>query len=182
MSFDLGSRFRSIRRMHGLSQRQLARKTGVSHATISLIEQNRTSPSVSILMKLLNGIPISFGDFWSLDVETKEDVFYGADDLIKVDNGKIIYWQIGGNSSARTMLVQYERYQPGADSGDTLLSHESEEAGFVIKGRIELTVGDRRRVLGPGDAYYFDSRVPHRFRNIGHKDCDLVSTCTPPSF
>jgi mannose-6-phosphate isomerase-like protein (cupin superfamily) len=43
-------------------------------------------------------------------------------------------------------------------------------------------VGDQRRVLGPGDAYYFDSRLPHRFRNIGEEVCEIVSACTPPSF
>ncbi len=61
-----------------------------------------------------------------------------------------------------------------------MLQHESEEGGIVVKGRIELTVGDRKELLGPGDAYLFDSRIPHRFRNIGDEDCELISACTPP--
>jgi mannose-6-phosphate isomerase-like protein (cupin superfamily) len=36
--------------------------------------------------------------------------------------------------------------------------------------------------LEPGDAYYFDSRLPHRFRNVGEEECEVVSACTPPSF
>jgi mannose-6-phosphate isomerase-like protein (cupin superfamily) len=63
-----------------------------------------------------------------------------------------------------------------------MLRHESEEGGVVIRGRMEVTVGDQRRVLGPGDAYYFDSRIPHRFRNVGDEECEVVSACTPPSF
>ncbi|MGL4320431.1 MAG: cupin domain-containing protein, partial [Paracoccaceae bacterium] len=43
-------------------------------------------------------------------------------------------------------------------------------------------VGAMRKILGPGDAYYFDSRLPHRFRQIGHEKCILVSACTPPTF
>ncbi len=61
-----------------------------------------------------------------------------------------------------------------------MLSHESEEGGIVLNGRIEITVGDQQRVLGPGDAYYFDSRVPHRFRNVGNEACEIISACTPP--
>ena len=48
-----------------------------------------------------------------------------------------------------------------------MLRHEGEEGGVVVRGRIELTVGGETRVLGPGDAYYFTSAIPHRFRNAG---------------
>lgn len=44
----------------------------------------------------------------------------------------------------------------------------------------EITVGRDRRVLGPGEAYYFDSRRPHRFRNAG-VECDIISACSRPS-
>jgi mannose-6-phosphate isomerase-like protein (cupin superfamily) len=78
--------------------------------------------------------------------------------------------------------ILHERYAPGADSGKAMLRHDSEEGGVVISGRIELTVGERRRVLAPGEAYYFDSRQPHRFRNPFEEECIVVSACTPPSF
>lgn len=76
----------------------------------------------------------------------------------------------------------YECYQPGADTGHTMFRHEAEEGGIVINGRIEVTVGEKTRILGPGDAYLFNSRTPHRFRNIDKKVCTLVTACTPPSF
>jgi mannose-6-phosphate isomerase-like protein (cupin superfamily) len=52
----------------------------------------------------------------------------------------------------------------------------------VISGSIEVTVDSEVRVLGPGDGYLFDSRLPHRFRNIGDEACEVISACTPPSF
>ena len=63
--FDLGARLRSLREMHGLSQRELAKRAGVSNAIISLIEQNRTSPSVGSLKRVLDGLPISLADFFA---------------------------------------------------------------------------------------------------------------------
>jgi mannose-6-phosphate isomerase-like protein (cupin superfamily) len=80
------------------------------------------------------------------------------------------------------MSVIRERYAPGADTGADMLRHEGEEGGVVVRGRIELTVGGESRVLGPGDAYYFTSAIPHRFRNTGHEPCEIVSASTPPTF
>ena len=76
----------------------------------------------------------------------------------------------------------HERYRPGAQSGAKMLSHQGEEAGFVIKGRLTLEVDGRRYDLREGDAYRFDSRKPHAFRNAGDVDLVIVSACTPPTF
>ena len=78
--------------------------------------------------------------------------------------------------------MMHERYTPGADTGDEMLSHAGEECGIVISGVLELTVGGEVRRLVAGDAYYFDSRLPRRFRNPGTIDCVIVSACPPPSF
>ena len=60
-----------------------------------------------------------------------------------------------------------ETYEPGADTGSDMLRHVGEEGGVVVSGKVEVTIGGQTRVLGPGDAYYFASAVPHRFRNRG---------------
>jgi mannose-6-phosphate isomerase-like protein (cupin superfamily) len=87
-----------------------------------------------------------------------------------------------GDASRHALQVLHETYPPGADTGPDMLSHEAEEAGIVVSGIIEVTVGDQVRVLNPGDGYIFDSRKPHRFRNIGSTPCVIVSACTPPTF
>jgi mannose-6-phosphate isomerase-like protein (cupin superfamily) len=80
------------------------------------------------------------------------------------------------------MCILRELMPPGSDTGDSMLSHEGEEGGVIISGQVEITVGEQSRVLGPGDAYYFDSRLPHRFRNVGAEVALLVSASTPPTF
>ena len=72
--------------------------------------------------------------------------------------------------------------QPGSDTGRVPLTHDGEEGGIVVSGRLEVTVDDERRILDPGDAYYFESRRPHRFRCVGAKPCEVISACTPPTF
>ena len=86
------------------------------------------------------------------------------------------------DQDSRKLQILKERYEPGADTGRVPLSHEGEEGGIVLSGRLEVTVDAERRILGPGDAYSFDSRRPHRFRCVGPNACEVVSACTPPTF
>ena len=114
--------------------------------------------------------------------EAEQKVFYRSDELVEIAGGRISYRQVGADMRGRTLQILHERLKPGGDTGKAKLSHDAQEGGVVIKGCIELTVGSQRRVLRAGDAYYFDSRVPHRFRNVGDDECEIVSACTPPSF
>lgn len=180
--FDLGRRLRGLREEHALSQRALARRAGVSHGVISLIEQNKTSPSVGLLKRILDGVPISLASFFEGPVEGRAPVFFAAAELTEIAGGRISYRQVGLDLSGKGLQILHERYAPGADTGEAMLSHAAEEGGVVVRGRLEVTVGAERRVLGPGDAYYFDSRQPHRFRNAGQVEAEVVSACTPPSF
>ena len=63
-----------------------------------------------------------------------------------------------------------------------MIVHEGEEGGVIVTGQVEVTVGAQVRVLGPGEAYYFESRVPHRFRNVGDTEAVIVSANTPATF
>ncbi|MCW8128275.1 cupin domain-containing protein [Microbulbifer halophilus] len=178
---DVGARLKMVRKMHGWSQRELAKRAGVTNATISLIEQGRVSPSVGSLKKVLDGIPMSLAEFFTLQFDDKSQVFFRADEMPNVGTGPIRYRLLGASNSSRDMSILYETYPPGEDTGPELLSHEGEEGGILISGRLEVTVGGEVAVLGPGDGYYFNSRRPHRFRNPGDCDCVLVSANSPPS-
>ena len=183
IEFEVGERLRALREAFGLSQRALARRSGVANGLISMIELNRTSPSVATLKKILDGIPMTLADFFTGNVPTNEEqVIYRADELLEIGRNGISYRQVGRSLHRRALQLLHERLDPGADSGVDMLRHESEESGVVIQGKLELTVGGQSYLLGPGDAYYFDSRLPHRFRNVGSDVCEVVSACTPPSF
>lgn len=178
----VGLHLKTVREENGLSQRKLARETGVSNGTISLIEQGRLNPSVSLLKRVLDGIPISLSEFFAMEVSAKPQVFFKESDMVELSKGAISYRQIGRSLRNRKMQIIHERYAPGADTGAAMITHEGEEGGIIISGRLEVTVGDERRTLGPGDAYYFDSSIPHRFRNPSRDECELITSCTPPSF
>lgn len=185
MDIDIGARLRAVREARGLSQRELAARAGLTNGTISLIEQNKTSPSVASLKKVLDALPMALSAFFSPEgVADAPRPFYAASELTEIAPpglGGVSLRQVG-DAARGALQILHERYPPGADTGPELLAHEAEEGGVVIAGVVEVTVGDQTRVLNPGDGYLFDSRLPHRFRNIGETECVIVSACTPPTF
>ena len=168
-SEGVGSRLRYLRDMHGLSQRELARRAGLTHGTIGSIERDAISPSVGSLRKILELKP---------DSETQ--VFFGHGELMEVGGGGISLRQVGHNLKNRPLQVLLERYAPGAETAKAPYSHIGDEGGVVIQGQVEVTVGGSTRVLGPGDGYLFSSRLPHKFRNVGPDEAVVVSANTPP--
>ncbi len=182
MDREIGKRLKQIRLRLALSQRQLARQSGVANATISQIEAGKLNPTVSMLKKVLDGIPISLGDFFGDEFETLDRVFFRASELTEIADGGVSFRQVGKNLGNRSIQLIQERYQPGAGTGKHAITHEGEECGIILNGRLEVTVGDDTAVLAKGDAYYFKSNRPHQFRNIGNEPCELITACTPPTF
>jgi quercetin dioxygenase-like cupin family protein len=65
-----------------------------------------------------------------------------------------------------------------AGSALPLHNHPHEQAGYVVSGRIRLTVGGETRDLGPGGTYYAGPNVPHGATVL--EDAVVVDTFHPP--
>ncbi|MEO1245332.1 MAG: cupin domain-containing protein [Pseudomonadota bacterium] len=182
MDTAIGERLKQLRQRSGLSQRALARQSGVANASISLIENGKLNPTVSMLKKVLDGIPVRLSEFFSDEADAPDRVFFRAGELTEIADGGVSYLQVGANLSQKTIQFLKERYAPGAGTGNHEITHDGEECGLVLSGRLKVTVAGESRILGPGDAYYFDSSYPHSFQNVGKEPCELISACSPPTF
>ena len=83
-SEGVGSRLRYLRDMHGLSQRELARRAGLTHGTIGSIERDAISPSVGSLRKILDSFPMTLSEFFALNPDSETQVFFGHGELMEV--------------------------------------------------------------------------------------------------
>lgn len=177
---ELGQRLKYVRELFGYSQRELGQRAGLTHGTISFVERGKISPSVGTLRKILDSFPMTLSEFFAIDPQAEPQVFFAQADLLEVGGGGVSLKQVGRNLKNRPLQILFERYAPGAETADEPYSHSGEEGGMVVQGRIELTVGNQTRVLGPGEGFLFPSRVPHRFRNPGPDECVIVSANSPP--
>lgn len=179
---EVARRLRVIRTSKGLSQREMAKRADVGSGTISQIESGSTQPSVALLKKILAGVDVNLGYFFSFEMKDSERFYFPGPEMRNLGSQSVKYLLVAGERRNRKLQMLVEEYAPGADSGRTPLSHEGEECAVVTEGRLEVTVDGQSRVLGPGDAYYFSSILPHRFRNAGDTVCRVISACTPSSF
>lgn len=141
------------------------------------------SPSIDTLGAVLDALGTTLPGFFSyLQSSLPYTPFYSSTDLIEIGKvDTISYRVIGLDHPNRQMLMLHERYAIGADTGEEF-THAAQEAGMVLSGAVEVTVGNQKRVLHLGDGYYFDSRLPHRFRNVHDGQSEVVSAITPPTY
>ena len=179
----IGTRLRELRRRRNLGVREVALRSGISHSSISLIERDRMSPSVDTLSAILDALGTTLTGFFSdLNSTVRHSPFYEADEWVEIGKAQTIsYRMLGMNHPNRQILMLHETYAVGADTGEPF-SHSAQEAGTVLRGAVEVTVGDECRVLKAGDGYYFDSRMPHRFRNVANEPSTVISAVTPPTY
>ena len=181
---DIGLRVKQVREHFSLSQRELAKRAGMANATISLIEQNRVSPSISSLLKLIQGFPMTLTEFLTFGEPPPSDPYtFRREQQPDLGRDGLKLLLIGASNPNRQMRMLRELYSPGADTGKEIITHpEGEECGVVVRGSVELTVDGHISILSAGDGYYFPSTLPHKFRNIGPDEAEIISANTPANF
>ena len=179
---DIGARLRMVRDNAGLSQRELAKRAGVTNSTISLIEQEAHAPSLASLHRILSAVPISIADFFAIPTSQQNVLFYDSGDLAVVTRGEVDMRVLAAERRDKSLQMFIERYQPGAGTGDLPISHDGETAAVVLRGTIEIRVGDVTRVLRRGGGFQIIGKQPYVLRNIGLSVAVVACACTPPMF
>ena len=181
MDLDLGKTLRKVRNEKGVSLSELAEKTGYTKSFISQVEKNKTSPSLSSLFRIIDALGISPQEIlheegFSEKImvrKSEREVYYHKKSKAKFE---FLYTKNPG----RKMEPLFIHLKAGGFSDS--YSHEGEEFGTILKGKLELTVGDETYHLKEGDCVYFSSRINHHWKNNGSEEVIALWVTTPPSF
>ena len=190
--WTIGERLIEIRSAHSLTQRELARRSGVPNAVISVIERNQSSPSVDTLRRILEPLSMTLAEFFepSEAAPARKGPFVRSGELtvitrkftknIERAKSRLIQLEQVGPAHLHGLQLLRETYLPGADSGFTTLRHAASTAGILIEGSLEITLGEESAVLMAGEGYLFDARIRHRFRNTSTGTAIVVTGSSPP--
>jgi DNA-binding transcriptional MerR regulator/quercetin dioxygenase-like cupin family protein len=174
-----GQRFRRLRIRRGLSLAQVAKATGVSVGFLSALERGQMRSSVATLRRIARFYRTNIlslfetaGDHPRLVRPAQRKILETTRDV----RMELLAW---GNTAMEPHLF---RIKPGGGSGESY-SHEGEEFLHVLRGDFEiwLNSGEHFR-LKPGDSLYFESSIPHRWKNPGRKETWVLWVNTPPTF
>ena len=174
MSDEVAVRLQHVRQMYGLSQRELAKRAGVTNSSVSMIEQGRVSPSFSSLEKLLSGIPMTVRDFFCLDCSQDSRCFYNSFEIFTGSSDGVDSYELTKQEADATSGLSYQVYNPDSDSGPDMLVAQEECTGFVVQGKLEVTINGQCKALEPGDGFRVEPLSPYRFRNTSANKAIVV--------
>jgi transcriptional regulator with XRE-family HTH domain len=178
----VGERIKAIRQERGLSLKGLADLTGFSMALLSQIENHLISPSLGSIITIARALSLPLGHFFGKESEhpysivrkderkkvsrfaSKEGVKYGY-----------FYESLGYDKKNRRMEPFLVTLEPATIKTETLSTHEGEEFIYVLKGEMEVILGNHADVLHAGDSIYYDSTIPHRVQCHKNQETQILA-------
>ncbi len=175
----IGHRLREERVRAGISQRELARRLGLSPSLISQLEGGQSRPSVGTLYSIVTELGLSLdqvirgadadadGAGASATNVRSPVVHPGERVAIDLDSG--VRWEELAAEREEGIDFLEAIYEVGGAStpDESLMRHHGREYGYVVSGTLGIQIGFQEYVLGPGDSIAFDSTIPHRLFNRG---------------
>jgi transcriptional regulator with XRE-family HTH domain len=173
-------RLKEIRKDKRITIQELADKAGVSKGLISQIENNRTIPSLPVLMNIVQSLNLDLTEFFK-DLSSKghqEKVF-----VIRSSEYSPIQKEASKGFSYQRMLTRNIQGGPvdfvllelkkGARRNKMVVT-DAFEYKYLIKGRIEYLIEDKNYILEEGDSIFFDGRLGHNLSNIGDSEAIML--------
>ena len=171
----IGKNLKALRQGLGLSQKNLAAASGLSPTLISRIEGGLVMPSIATLQEIADSLKVDIGYFFKGE-ETKSYV------ITRKGSRKISYAKRGPKGKVTYGLellaegmenpfmepcIVTEYARPGEEF--QFAKHDGQEFIYVLEGKLELTLGEKKFMLNPGDAAYFLCEIPHGGRSLGKR-------------
>jgi transcriptional regulator with XRE-family HTH domain len=176
----IGDRLRAERVKAGISQRELARRLGLSASLISQLESGQSKPSVGTLYAIVTELNLSLdriirGDDYEAASPPAADHAVAGGPLVHPQNRQAIEldsgvrWEELTASSEHGVDFLLAIYEVGGAStpDESLMRHDGREYGYIISGTLGIRIGFQEYELKPGDSIAFDSTTPHRLFNKG---------------
>jgi DNA-binding transcriptional MerR regulator len=174
----IGAHLRQLRARRKLSLAQVAEAVGISVGFLSALERSQMSGSVGTLRKLARFYKTNILDFFDANGSSSRQVRPAERKILEAGEGVRMELLAWGNAVMEPHLF---RIAPEAGSGDPY-THDGEEFIYVLRGDLSITVGNENYQLKAGDSFYFESAIPHRWKNPGSKETLLLWVNTPPTF
>ena len=202
---ELGKRIRKQRLERQLTLEQLSGKTGLSKSFLSQIERGLVEPSITSLKKIAKQFGFSVVNLFSKGNEVNSGWGYGHSiqeyngqsptyiedvKVVRVDRrkkfalpgSKVMYDLITPDMNRR-LEVMYMQVNEGETSGENpMVDPPGEKIGIVLKGSLEVTVGNEVYQLDTGDSIYYPANIPHSWRALEGDVIQVMWILTPPSF
>jgi transcriptional regulator with XRE-family HTH domain len=174
-ALDIGSKLKAIRGEKRISLRTLAKLSGLSVNTLSLIERNITSPTVNTLYSISKALGVKINYFF--DEERIEEAIFAKKGQRKKTETKdkgLMFESLGTGLIQQDLEAYLLTAAKGAKSGSKGVSHLGDELVFCLQGKFQFEVKKEKYTLEEGDSLLFKGSLPQQWENIGNGDSVLL--------
>lgn len=169
---EIGQKIRRLRKLRGLTIEEVAEKANLTKGFISQLERDLSIPTVTTLKQILDVLGVSLSAFFS-DISEREKNIYTIKDRLLEEQGK------GFRVDNLIPKMKYLEMEP------TLITlmpqgkyeavfEEDEGFGFVVKGKVDVTVGNEHRILSKGDCFYIFFDTELKIKNLSTKESEIL--------
>jgi transcriptional regulator with XRE-family HTH domain len=178
---ELGYRIRSRRQELGLSLRDLAGRVALTASFLSQIERDLTSPSLDSLRKISDALEVPIFHFLLEPAEKCQVVRGNRRSKLTFPESNLTYEPLSRDLN-RQMEPFLAVWEPGDQLATFPLRQQTEEFIYVLRGQLEIQLGEDVYLLSPGDTVYFEGAQLRRLTAKGDTPLHFLSVITPPSF
>jgi transcriptional regulator with XRE-family HTH domain len=164
---NVGQRLRELRSRKRLSLRALAEKSGLNANTLSLIENDKSSPSVATLQQAAAALGVPITAFFETSADTQRVVYHQAGQPIGMPFTRGQLHDLGAGMVRRGIEPLLLDLEPQGGSGRTPIVHTGREFVYCLEGRLAYSIDGHTFILEPGDSLLFEAYLPHRWHNVG---------------
>lgn len=179
----VGADLRAIRRARGRTLAELAGAVGRSVGWLSQVERGITAPAVDDLRRLAEALRCPVSLFFGLPDAPPEERGYvvraGHRRPIGTMSGGIVEELLSPDLGGSFQMLRCVM-APGAALPE-VLSRGAEEAGFIVSGALDVTIGTMLFHLREGDSFRFSHETVH-WRNPGSTPCVTIWIIAPPVY
>lgn len=174
----LGASIRSARLLKGLKLRDIAEQAACSESLLSKIENGHVTPALATLMRIAQTLQVPVAALFSPIDHRHIVTRAGQRQVMQLHGPRSCVERLVQPDGGHLLEANLHVLAPGGGSRGTL-SHEGEEVGYVVSGRLELKVGQEVFTLEAGDSFNFRSEIEHAYRNPGDTPARIVWMSTP---
>ena len=170
---QVGPRLRAARRERGLTISEVAEQAGLTAGFISQLERDLTSASLSSLYRICAVLGIRVGNLID-DVPSGQLIRREQQTRRSLAMGNAEHLLLTSREERRFHVTE-SHIPPGGSAGDELYTLPADvELVYVLRGSLELRVGDETHRLDEGDTFTYSPRDPHTWRNPSDSDEAVV--------
>jgi transcriptional regulator with XRE-family HTH domain len=175
----VGERLRELRQQKNLSVRGLAALSGLAINTLSMIENGKTSPSVSTLQILARALEVPIAAFFEQETVAKKIVHVHSQQrpMVTVDTTRLEH--LGKDLAGNAVQPFVVTLEPGSGSGQNMIVHTGHEFVYCLSGQVLYSIEGETYRLEAGDSIVFESHLPHRWENTGSQPAQIILVLIP---